>query len=58
MTGVLHLLPIAAAISLCYGASRYERTATVLQCAGQVFLQILIGLGIILIGLFVLAWRL
>ena len=58
MTAVLHLLPMAAAISLCYGASRYERPRTVLQCAVQVFLQILIGLGIILTGLYVLSWRL
>ena len=58
MTAVLHLIPMAAAVSLCYGASRYEHTQTVLQCALQVFLQILIGLGVILTGLYVLSWRL
>ena len=58
MTMTLHLLPIAAAISLVYGATRYEESRTILQCAFQVFLQIVIGLGIFLIGLFVLSWRL
>ena len=54
----LYLFPLAAAISLVYGASRYEDTAVVLRCAAQVFLQILLGLGILLIGLFVLSHRL
>ena len=54
----LYLLPMAGAISLVYGASRYEETATVLRCALQVFLQIVIGLGVLLLGLFVLSHRL
>ena len=58
MTAVVHLVPMAAAISLCYAASRYEHGPTIGQCALQVFLQILIGLGVILTGLFVLSWRL
>ena len=58
MFAVLHFVPIAAAIALCYGASRYERPAAVFTCAGQVFLQIVIGLGVLLLGLFVLSYRL
>lgn len=58
MTAALHLVPLAAAISLVYGASRYEDAGTVLRCALQVFLQLVIGLGILLVGLFVLSWRL
>ena len=58
MTAVLHLIPMAAAISLCYGATRYEDPKTIFQCSLQVFLQILIGLGVILTGLFVLSYRL
>ena len=58
MSVAFQLVPLAAAISLVYSASRYEDPRTIGRCAVQIFLQIVIGLGIFLAGLFVLSWRL
>ena len=53
-----YLLPLAAAISLVWNASRYEATDIILKRSGRMFLQILIFMGIILAVLVALSYRL
>ena len=43
-----YLLPLAAAISLVWNASRYESTSLILKRSGRMFVQILIFMAIIL----------
>ena len=51
-------IPIAAAISLVFGATRYEETPAILATAGRTFVQIAVLFGIVLAMLFVLSYRL
>lgn len=51
-------LPVAAAISLVFGATRYESTPAILWTAARTFLQIAVLFAIVLAMLFVLSYRL
>jgi hypothetical protein len=53
-----YLLPLAAAISLVYNASRYEDSARILRQAGKTFLTILFFMAVILGVLYVLSYNL
>lgn len=53
-----YLLPLAAAISLVWNASRYESTELILRRSLRMFLQILIFMAIILAVLVGLSYRL
>ena len=53
-----HLIPLAAVISLVYNASRYELTERILRRAGRHFVMILLFMGIILVLLLLLSFRL
>ncbi len=53
-----HLLPLAAAISLVYNASRYEAPSRILQRAGKHFVMILFILAMILGVLIALSYQL
>lgn len=53
-----HLLPLAAAISLVYNASRYEAPGRILERAGKHFVMILVVLALILGVLFALSYQL
>jgi hypothetical protein len=43
-----YLLPLAAVISLVYSATRYESPSRIVRRAGSLFIQILIGMAVIL----------
>lgn len=53
-----YLLPLAAAISLVYSATRYESTTRIIHRAVRLFLQVLFFMGIILGLLLALSFRL
>ena len=53
-----YLLPLAAAISLVWNASRYEATEMILRRSGRMFVQILIFMTIILAALIALSYKL
>ncbi len=53
-----HLLPLAAAISLVYNASRYEAPARILQRSAKHFVMILLILAMILGVLVALSYKL
>ena len=53
-----HLLPLAAAISLVYNASRYEALSRILVRAAKHFVLILFVLAMILGVLFALSYQL
>jgi hypothetical protein len=52
------LLPLAAAISLVYSATRYESTSRVINRALRLFLQVLFFMGVILGVLLALSFQL
>jgi hypothetical protein len=43
-----YLLPLAAVISLVYSATRYESSSRIVRRAGTLFVQILLGMAVIL----------
>lgn len=53
-----YLLPLAAAISLVYNASRYEETGRILRQAGRTFVTILFFMAVILGVLIALSYDL
>jgi hypothetical protein len=53
-----YLLPLAAAISLVYNASRYEDSARIVRQAGKTFLTIVFFMALILGVLVVLSYDL
>ena len=53
-----YLLPLAAAISLVYKATRYEDPQRILRGAGRLFIQIIVFMAIILGVLVALSYRL
>lgn len=52
------LLPLAAVISLVYSASRYEHPETILRRAGRLAVTILFFMGVVLVLLYLLSFRL
>jgi len=50
-----YLLPLAAAISMVYSATRYESTSRIISRALRLFLQVLFFMGLILAALLVLS---
>lgn len=50
-----YLLPLAAAISLVYSATRYESTPRIISRALRLFLQVLFFMGVILAVLLALS---
>jgi hypothetical protein len=50
-----YLLPLAAAISLVYSATRYESTPRIINRALRLFLQVLFFMGVILAVLLALS---
>lgn len=58
MTIAMNLLPMLLAISLVYGATRYEATSAIAATVVRTFLQIVIAFGVVLAALFVLSYRL
>jgi ABC-type transport system involved in cytochrome c biogenesis permease subunit len=55
---IWYLIPVSAAVSLVWNASRYEDTAVVLKKAGKLYLQILLFMGCVLGVLMLLSYRL
>jgi hypothetical protein len=53
-----YLIPLAAAVSLVWNASRYESTELILARSGRMFLQIIVFMAIILGVLVALSYRL
>ena len=53
-----YLLPLAAAISLVYSATRYESTSRIINRAVRLFLQVLFFMGVILGVLLAFSFRL
>jgi hypothetical protein len=53
-----YLLPLAAAISLVYSATRYESTSRIINRSVRLFLQVLFFMGVILGVLLALSFRL
>ena len=58
MSALLSLLPILIAISLVYGATRYEESSAIAATAIRTFLQVVVAFGVVLVALFVLSYRL
>lgn len=58
MTAVFSLLPIILAISLVYGATRYETPSAIAATSIRTFLQVVVAFGVVLVALFVLSYRL
>lgn len=58
MSALLSLLPMLIAISLVYGATRYEKPSAVLATSLRTFLQVVVAFGVVLVALFVLSYRL
>ena len=54
----LYLLPLAAAVSLVWQASRYESPEVILKRSGRLFVQILVFMAIILGVLLALSYNL
>jgi len=48
MSVTWYLLPLAAVISLVYSATRYESPSRIIRRAGTLFVQILVGMAVIL----------
>ena len=46
------------AISLVYGATRYEAPSAIAATSLRTFLQVFVAFGVILVALFVLSYRL
>ena len=55
MAFTLNLLPLAAVVSLCWTATRYESTPTIMRKSVRLFLQILFFMSLILVGLWLLS---
>lgn len=53
-----YLLPLAAIVSLVYSASRFELPERILQRSLSLFLQILLFMGVVLVVLYLLSFRL
>jgi hypothetical protein len=53
-----YLIPLAAAVSLVYSASRYEYRPRILRRATRLFLTIVISMAAIFLVLFLLSWKL
>lgn len=53
-----YLLPLAAAISLVYSATRYESTSRIIHRAIRLFLQVLFFMAVILGVLLAFSFRL
>ncbi|MGE3314170.1 MAG: hypothetical protein AB7O26_03565 [Planctomycetaceae bacterium] len=53
-----YILPLAVVISLCYSASRYELPEQILRRAARLFVTIILFMGIVLIVLSLLSFRL
>jgi hypothetical protein len=58
MSVTWYLLPLAAVISLVYSATRYESSSRIVRRAGTLFVQILLGMAVILGVLAVFSFRL
>lgn len=58
MSALLSLFPILIAISLVYGASRYEKPSAIVATSLRTFLQVIVAFGVVLVALFVLSYRL
>lgn len=58
MAIMFNLLPMLIAISLVYGATRYEAPAAIAATVTRTFFQIVVAFGVILVALFVLSYRL
>ena len=55
---VWQIFPIIAAISLVFGATRYEDSSAIAATAVRTFVHITVMFGIVLAALFVLSYRL
>ncbi|MCA9079330.1 MAG: hypothetical protein KDA58_02175 [Planctomycetaceae bacterium] len=53
-----YLIPVAAAVSLVWNATRYESTQVILLRAGRMYLQVLLFMAIILGVLALLSYKL
>lgn len=53
-----YLLPLAVVISLCYSASRYELPEQILRRAARLFVTIILFMGVVLVVLYLLSFRL
>jgi hypothetical protein len=53
-----YLFPLAAIVSLVYSASRFELPERILQRSLSLFLQILLFMGVVLVVLYLLSFRL
>ena len=58
MSALASLLPILIAISLVYGATRYEAPSAIAATTVRTFLQVIVAFGVVLVALFVLSFRL
>lgn len=53
-----YLFPVAAAVSLVWNASRYESTAVILRKSAKLYFQVLLFMGVVLVCLMFLSYRL
>ncbi len=58
MNYMFYLLPLSAAISLVYSATRYEHPRRIVSNAVSLFVKIMVFMLVSLLILFVLSWGL
>ena len=51
----VNLIPLAAVVSLIWTATRYESTPTIMRKSVRLFVQILVIMALILLGLYLLS---
>jgi hypothetical protein len=53
-----YLLPLAAAVSLVYSATRFEHPPQILRRASRLFITILVSMAAVFVVLLLLSWNL
>jgi hypothetical protein len=53
-----YLLPLAAAVSLVYSATRFEHPPQILRRAARLFVTILVSMAAVFVVLLLLSWNL
>jgi len=53
-----YLLPLAAAVSLVYSATRFEHPPQILRRAARLFVTILVSMAAVFVVLLLLSWKL
>lgn len=58
MHAAWYLLPLAAAVSLVYSATRFEYPPQILRRSARLFLTILVSMAAVFLVLYLLSWNL